>query len=65
MEQLLSDISAVTFENPGESSKWDNWGYRWGYNLNKAKVERAFAEKAKPKHDQRYDPYKRAGKSPG
>jgi len=33
-----------TFGNPKESSKWDNFGYRAGHNMEKAKSERRAAE---------------------
>lgn len=46
MEQVIGNIAGCTFGNPGESSKWDNWGYRWGHNLERAKMERHNAEKA-------------------
>ena len=32
------------FGNPKESSKWDNFGYRAGHNMEKAKSERRVAE---------------------
>lgn len=35
---------AVTFSNPKESSKWDNFSYRAGHNMEKAKSERRSAE---------------------
>lgn len=35
---------AVTFSNPKESSKWDNFGYRAGHNMEKAKSDRRAAE---------------------
>ncbi|NIQ16892.1 MAG: hypothetical protein GTO02_21665 [Candidatus Dadabacteria bacterium] len=37
------DVTA-TFSNPKESSKWDNFGYRAGHNMEKAKSERREAE---------------------
>jgi DNA-directed RNA polymerase subunit RPC12/RpoP len=33
-----------TFSNPKESSKWDNFGYRAGHNMEKAKADRRAAE---------------------
>jgi|SRR5581483_3949710 len=33
-----------TFGNPKESSKWDNFEYRAGYNMEKAKNDRRAAE---------------------
>ena len=33
-----------TFDNPKESSKWDNFEYRAGYNMEKAKADRRNAE---------------------
>ena len=36
----------LKFDNPKESSKWDNFGYRAGYNMEKAKEERRTAEAA-------------------
>ena len=37
------DITAI-FSNPKESSKWDNFGYRAGFNMDKAKSDRRAAE---------------------
>lgn len=36
---------SVTFTNPGNTSKWDSFSYRAGYNMDKAKTERRIAEK--------------------
>lgn len=36
---------AITFGNPKESSKWDSFSYRAGYNMEKAKGERREAAK--------------------
>lgn len=44
----------VTFGNPKESSKWDNFSYRAGFNMEKAKGERR--EAAKKSH-MGSDPY--------
>ena len=35
---------SLTFGNPKESSKWDNFSYRAGHNMEKAKTERREAE---------------------
>lgn len=35
---------AITFTNPKESSKWDNFSYRAGHNMENAKAERRAAE---------------------
>jgi putative FmdB family regulatory protein len=43
-EKLLSSYG-VSFTDPKESSKWDNFGYRAGFNMDKAKKERMHAEK--------------------
>lgn len=34
----------ATFSNPKESSKWDNFEYRAGFNMEKAKGDRRAAE---------------------
>ena len=34
----------ITFTNPKESSKWDNFGYRAGHNMENAKAERRAAQ---------------------
>ncbi len=44
-ERVFDYNVAVTFGNPKESSKWDNFGYRAGHNMEKAKSERREAEK--------------------
>jgi len=44
--KLYNHGVAVSFDNPKESSKWDNFGYRAGYNMNKAQDERRAAQKA-------------------
>jgi len=36
----------VKFANPKDSSKWDNFSYRAGYNMEKAQNERRAAEEA-------------------
>lgn len=36
---------AITFAVPGESSKWESFSYRAGYNMDKAKKERMIAER--------------------
>jgi DNA-directed RNA polymerase subunit RPC12/RpoP len=43
-----------TFGNPKESSKWDNFGYRAGYNMEGAKNDR---RKAAAKSHMGIDPY--------
>jgi hypothetical protein len=35
----------LSFTNPGESSKWESFSYRAGYNMDKAKTERRIAER--------------------
>lgn len=35
----------TTFTSPGDSSKWDSFSYRAGYNMDKAKTERRIAER--------------------
>ena len=40
----LSDSVNIQFAQPWESSKWDNFEYRAGYNMMKAKRERMNAE---------------------
>jgi putative FmdB family regulatory protein len=42
--KLVSNCS-VAFASPGESSKWESFSYRAGYNMDKAKKERMIAEK--------------------
>jgi putative FmdB family regulatory protein len=42
--KLVSNCS-VTFASPGESSKWESFSYRAGYNMDKAKKERTIAER--------------------
>lgn len=37
-------MASLTFKDPTTSSKWDNFSYRAGYNLDKAQNERRFAE---------------------
>jgi len=43
---LTGDVPGLIFENPRESSKWNNWSYRQGKTWEEAKVQRAAAEKA-------------------
>jgi putative FmdB family regulatory protein len=45
-DKLLSQIGGVMFSKPQESSKWDNFEYRAGYNMDKAQGERRAAEAA-------------------
>lgn len=42
----LISVVVVTFANPTNTSKFDSFGYRAGYNMEKAKNERRNAEKA-------------------
>lgn len=42
----LFDVPNLKFSNPKESSKWDNFGYRAGYLMEKAQGERRVAEEA-------------------
>lgn len=44
VEKLVSACS-VSFTNPGDTSKWDSFSYRAGFNMDKAKTERRIAEK--------------------
>lgn len=44
IKKLVSSCS-VAFTNPGNTSKWDSFSYRAGYNMEKAKTERRVAEK--------------------
>ena len=44
VEKLISMPADVVFTNPGGTSKWDNFSYRAGYNMEKAKEERRAAE---------------------
>lgn len=44
-EKLLSAPVGLVFDKPQESSKWDNFGFRAGFNMNKAKEERRAVEK--------------------
>ncbi len=41
---LCLDIPTVIFKNPKDTSKWDNFEYRAGYNMEAAKQERRDAE---------------------
>ncbi len=43
VEKLMSAPN-LAFAQPKESSKWDNFGYRAGYNLEKAKGDRRKAQ---------------------
>jgi putative FmdB family regulatory protein len=43
-EKLVSNCKAA-FAIPGESSKWESFSYRAGYNMDKAQTERRIAEK--------------------
>jgi hypothetical protein len=43
-EKVLSSFG-LSFTNPGESSKWESFSYRAGYNMDKAKTERRIAER--------------------
>lgn len=45
VDKLISTCS-VTFGNPKDTSKWDSFDYRAGYNMEKAKGERRAAEEA-------------------
>lgn len=38
------DAPNLVFTNPKDTSKWDNFGYRAGFNMEKAKKERRDAE---------------------
>jgi len=42
--KLVSNCS-LSFAQPGESSKWESFSYRAGYNMDKAKQERRIAER--------------------
>ena len=42
----LADNVSIQFAQPWESSKWDSFEYRAGYNMMKAKRERMAAEAA-------------------
>jgi putative FmdB family regulatory protein len=42
--RLFSSNVYVKFTNPKDTSKWDNFEYRAGYNMEKAKEERRQAE---------------------
>lgn len=42
VEKLISSF-AVTFSNPTDTSKFDSFGYRAGFNMEKAKTERRVA----------------------
>ena len=44
VERLIAGAPAAMFSNPKESSKWDNFEYRAGYNMDKAQGERRAAE---------------------
>ena len=39
-EQVFGYDVSFTFDNPKESSKWENFSYRAGYNMEKAKADR-------------------------
>lgn len=54
VDQLMS-APAITFSNVKESSKWDNFSYRAGTNMEKAKAERRYAEE---KDHMGVNPYK-------
>lgn len=43
---MTGEAPGAVFADPKESSKWDNWHYRQGFTAEKAKKERAAAEKA-------------------
>lgn len=43
-ERLFNYSVSVTFDKPKESSKWDNFEYRAGYNMESAKADRRAAE---------------------
>ena len=44
-KQLHNYGVGVSFGNPKESSKWDNFSYRAGFNMDKAQGERRTAQK--------------------
>ena len=44
VEKQITTSFNVAFTNPCESSKWDNFTYRAGHNLEKAKKDRRKAE---------------------
>src|SRR5690349_16614927 len=44
--RLFSSEVHAKFTNPQDTSKWDNFGYRAGFNMEKAKGERRAAEAA-------------------
>lgn len=44
VEKLISLPAGVVFKNPSDTSKWDSFSYRAGYNAEKAKAERRAAE---------------------
>ena len=45
-DPLFSMPSSIIFTDPRDTSKWDNFGYRAGFNMEKAKQERRDAEQA-------------------
>ena len=45
-KQIYPDTVHCAFTNPKDTSLWDNFGYRAGFNLEKAKQERRDAEAA-------------------
>jgi putative FmdB family regulatory protein len=44
IERVFGGAPSAMFKNPKESSKWDNFEYRAGYNMEQAKSERRAAE---------------------
>lgn len=46
IEQAFLTPPAAVFSDVKSSSKWDNWSYRQGQTMEKAKMERAAAEAA-------------------
>lgn len=45
-QRLISKNISVSFTNPQDTSKWDSFEYRAGFNMEKAKAERRAAEAA-------------------
>lgn len=43
-KNILAGPPNVSFSNPRESSKWDNWSYRQGKTAEEAKMQRAAAQ---------------------
>lgn len=58
-KRIVDNVS-VAFEQPWESSKWDNFEYRAGYNMMKAKKHREDAEVKSHMGKQPIQDYERA-----